>query len=1753
MDPRLPDRQERGPGAGPKAAMAMEWPESSVSYRLSPQSNIPVPGQWASLPFGAAGLTTSPSGALGKILTRSNTNTDWHKIHSMEPVKRDEEGLWRSSEATGQAGLDPRSRQMLDDEIPNLTEQEERRRIDAKSLDIEEWRSQAGGPLYEEEDISTRSFFESSPFQSSYKDRNIDFDEGYNVSSVGSECSDHQNRLLEGQIYYSKKVQHDADLKLLALPRHWHDAPSLPYSSTTALQPRTSNEATMRWNLLSDNISIASRAATCGSYRRRLSEPSEYQLDTDTFVERVPDLPNTEETRGKKSFFNQGLDRLDRLDRLANIVRKRSDSKNKRVRSSEIIDEETGNQLHGKYDSQGTLAAPSRSPRRGLSSINTALAAMAGPFAAVGESPTGIGPLSPRSPRSPHLTVRKATSRASSKSDMDLHDRSAQTGLAALWKPHGGPPIATLSSGKPSMGSEDEDEDEDENEEVEEIKEVDLSRERNPIVPNYEGFKEHVLRLNPDMDPRNKWLVSRIAHQQEIRYKNLLEIRVKHSQAIQARNCPAGPHCLTLGGAATSLDKEKQTAFEGLQIVTDFSTDDSSPRKGALTEETFPPGIPMPPTQNLPAEFECQLCFKAKKFQKPSDWIKHVHQDVQSFTCTYEKCKEPKSFKRSADWVRHENERHRHLEWWICQYEDCRHPCYRKDNFLQHLIREHKLPEPKQKTKSAIKKTDLTEPAWVMLESCHHVTTSRPQDEPCKFCGNAFPTWKELNVHLAKHMENISLPILRLVEQRIVDANTIISPVEHVITPLIPTRALSTFATSSKVYDPFGMMDPNFFFEKGRQSKAESVVAPVNSGFGSDDYDNLSQMDYTQALGLARPLSYSTSDEPRLRSKSSITEDYGMSEIPPTSPPPYYIHSPINSSKSGQMIRASVLRGLSDGESVHAFFTIYWDLRAFIRHQYEHVPISIGSIITLSGSAVAAQATTCQDYVHANWPIYGSRVLLALQEAFDSSDNVSTSNSPGLSVCINLADPVVSVDVKGFKETVVEVAQLFAWMGAAMRVSSSQQLQYSDFKLDTAAQGKFQMNFDTAPLEKGEQSCWYPLFVNPVIARGFPIPAREHNEAGLELPLELMAVLAGARYAVEYEGGLLLKGPLALCVPIKCHENSIQWHFIHRDEPATRMAYSEVKTHCPQRALLDEVTQESLQSTRAFVGWWKASRTYLGTNDYDYTATAYSTAAMCSRNVKLVGGALGFSKMGIGMNISLGAKDSRLFLSRAGPMEQIMQWAEMMPILLYDVTDKRGWFVKASDVILHIIQTRHSKRPFQIDGKVVPLLGADPELNGDEASERAIMQMSPLKLFKDGTKRDKEYYFADLVSDIWALLEVLSEVQNTEDMTPGKTIQGTLQVKIQGWEFMALVDQKSPLQRKEAVIEKTSGGWQSLIHDVNAVVLFAQQFGDIIRLTSSPGLCARWRLLPKGKDYMAAGVPLLKKLCEEAGSSSPYLHLTPTKLQWHRKSMLFEDCQGNNDKSKACHCDRLQQVVAKSSLNFSTINPPMNLEDRGCVIFGKSQQASRTPQPPTPVTNGLYNHPNDHIVSDIYRKPSLEIPISYSDDSMDSSPESYSAIQMPPPLKSAHIHIQGCEGLKGCQCAGSCPKIPRALEDCFTSASSLIREGKSFDRTQKLPVQQHDIQIDMKPSTKRNFNVHEDPPPSKKRAHVDKTFSPASEYERALGVDPSQDLLALPITNEEQKLCTVQIVENPNAFRRVVPADQAIRSESPKPASRRSW
>ena len=607
-----------------------------------------------------------------------------------------------------------------------------------------------------------------------------------------------ENKYEPGQTYYNPGGGEftPEDIEIIRSNQNWANAPrihAITNDRSPRYQPQTAQAAMAHYErLCRDTESIVSVTATVGTARRR-SLPSIADLDVDglsgNILKRLT-ISRTEPRKHSGSSFFSGF---------RTLVRKPSST----LKRSLSNHDETGftEGENEKQDNTPHLAPPPRTSSWGKKqtpNITTALLSVGQSVAAVGagqaHSRSGSVSATSTTSKSPFggLSVKTTLRRPRSKSDLPRPGGKSATGsipshstLADLWKRTGGPPVATLAtsamptSGPPSANVADlEDDDEDDDDDEDGGVKAQAGNIIDSVPPTFEGFKSYIYHLNPSVPT---YLADRIAHQQLIRYKTLLNLKLKHIK--QGRSCTSGPLCIALGGSAHIFDQKGETRAHDLLISPDS---DLTPIEGVISQESFPQDIPMPPTSSLPAELECQLCFQSRKFQKPSDWTKHVHEDVQPFTCTWERCKDPKIFKRKADWVRHENEGHRHLEWWKCDVDDCAHVCYRRDNFLQHLVREHKLEEPRVKTKAALKRAGGGDPVWQRVERCHEGTGARALDEPCRFCGRTFPTWKKLTVHLAKHMEQISLPILRLVAAREVNADTVISPVQDPPMPYPP-------------------------------------------------------------------------------------------------------------------------------------------------------------------------------------------------------------------------------------------------------------------------------------------------------------------------------------------------------------------------------------------------------------------------------------------------------------------------------------------------------------------------------------------------------------------------------------------------------------------------------------------------------------------------------------------------------------------------------------------------------------------------------------------------------------------------------------------------------------------------------------------------------------------------------------------------------------------------------------------------------
>ncbi|KAL9133383.1 MAG: hypothetical protein Q9175_005436, partial [Cornicularia normoerica] len=363
---------------------------------------------------------------------------------------------------------------------------------------------------------------------------------------------------------------------------------------------------------------------------------------------------------------------------------------------------------------------------------------------------------------------------------------------------------------------------------------------------------------------------------------------------------------------------------------------------------------------------------------------------------------------------------------------------------------------------------------------------------------------------------------------------------------------------------------------------------------------------------------------------------------------------------------------------------------------------------------------------------------------------------------------------------------------------------------------------------------------------------------------------------------------------------------------------------------------------------------------FDMSSPGKEDQSAAKRSAGFSGANIGFQTMITGqLTFIMGKKDGRLHLSQKGPFQRIVQCAENTPVVLYDPADRRAWFVFGLHLMLHIIQTRHHLSPYNIDGQKVELTPVHPDKSKGAGTE-AVAANKLRQLYECDTNAEKAYYFKDAILDIWSQMERLMEKENSIEACPGLALHGTMQSRIHGWEYMSLVHEKN-YQRKEANIVKSSGGWVDLINDNDALVLFATGLDEIIKPVSNlSNLCRPWRSLPKGKDYLAAGVPILELLYSEAGSRISRKHLSTSHLQWHRGSTLFEQCKGTT--SFRCECGRTQQIYHDSLLKtFGHVRPPGNLRENGCVIFGQAHHPFKLLNTTAIRQNAVHILPNTSI------------------------------------------------------------------------------------------------------------------------------------------------------------------------------------------------
>ncbi|KAJ4022922.1 hypothetical protein NW752_003378 [Fusarium irregulare] len=414
----------------------------------------------------------------------------------------------------------------------------------------------------------------------------------------------------------------------------------------------------------------------------------------------------------------------------------------------------------------------------------------------------------------------------------------------------------------------------------------------------------------------------------------------------------------------------------------------------------------------------------------------------------------------------------------------------------------------------------------------------------------------------------------------------------------------------------------------------------------------------------------------------------------------------------------------------------------------------------------------------------------------------------------------------------------------------------------------------------------------------------------------MLCAMAGVRHAVEFDGGIVMKSLHGMLIPISLRENIVQWHYVYAEDDSQRFTYQQGIAKCPERALMDSVDFETLRSTRAIVGWCSDARKVIGRDDASYSTIGYSTARPFSSSINVSGGALGFQQFGAAqLNFTLGPKDTKVVFQHSGSFHKVLKLAGRSHVLLQDTEEKRAWLVNADDVILHIVQTRlcHDHKRTGPPTLLKYLDTASQTLESNE-NWQAL-----------GSKET----VSAMVADTWSMLEMLLDQTTELNQTSDRAVKMPFVKALVGFEFMAVVEERSPLETKEYAAKSNSGGWTRLIRDTGTLVLFAQGFQDLIESSHTRNQCFSWRSIPKGEDYLGTTVSVLEDLYNVAGSKSDHRRLTSSGLYWRSENIVFGRCL--EPQTRFCRCNRLQDI----SHSDSHPSAAPTLESNGGVVFGK--------------------------------------------------------------------------------------------------------------------------------------------------------------------------------------------------------------------------
>ncbi|MBE3048314.1 hypothetical protein IMZ48_38580 [Candidatus Bathyarchaeota archaeon] len=322
-----------------------------------------------------------------------------------------------------------------------------------------------------------------------------------------------------------------------------------------------------------------------------------------------------------------------------------------------------------------------------------------------------------------------------------------------------------------------------------------------------------------------------------------------------------------------------------------------------------------------------------------------------------------------------------------------------------------------------------------------------------------------------------------------------------------------------------------------------------------------------------------------------------------------------------------------------------------------------------------------------------------------------------------------------------------------------------------------------------------------------------------------------------------------------------------------------------------------------------------------------------------------------------------------------LDWVADQPVVIYGVDDRRAWLVDGASALLHLVRAsieRDRDRPAYRDKwKFNGLLKGSSamEILSDPDNLNITIYVDDKKRSASGTTVDVVHSFRDRIQIVLHYLEALIDSQVEAAAQDGYWIQksdATPTKAAVGFDFWDVAKPPRFVHRRVHTL-RTPGygwvhGWVDYVRSIGAMIIFGNNFGELIGARSADELCPGWKTVPTGAELMCCTIGTLKALQKVKGASQLGPGELTSGIVWSSRRQLFAPCPcltpqtspaAAQSSHASSHVDPVQFLLPKNKLGQLdvtqacvkiTLGDLGELVDDGAAVFGHTPYHKTRPR-----------------------------------------------------------------------------------------------------------------------------------------------------------------------------------------------------------------